>query len=75
MYGDFAQLPENMDGSLKTNIGPFFNVEYQKNHKTQGKVVKDDRTNSIYWSIIFHDGVTTIVLPDNTKVKLGNTIN
>lgn len=70
----FAHLPQNIDGSLKTNIGPFFNPEYQKDHKTQGRITKADRDNSIYWSIIFNDGIIIVVLPDNTKIKIGNTI-
>lgn len=37
--GRFAHLPQNMDGSLVTNIGLNFNAEYQRTHKTQGRIV------------------------------------
>ncbi len=36
----FAHLPQNKDGSLKTNVSAHFNFTYQQYHKTQGSVVK-----------------------------------
>ena len=70
--GSFAQLPSNKDGSVITNISPRFNENYQKKHKTQGTIVDDDRENSIFWTIIFDHGVLTIILPDNSRVTIGN---
>lgn len=87
--GIFAQLPQNKDGSVKTNIGPYFNAKYQwksgpggeapdpkygVNHKTTGKVTADDRENSAWWEVIHERGVLTIILPNGDKITIGDVI-
>lgn len=49
-YKGFAHLPENMDGSMKTTVGPWFNESYQAAHETRGRVVKMSR-ESLSWRI------------------------
>lgn len=73
MRNNFGQLPKNRTGSVVTKISPLFNKRYQDNFKTQGKVIEDDRENSIYWSSYFQDGVLRIVLPDKTEIRIGST--
>lgn len=73
MRGNFGQLPQNRTGSVVTRIGPFFNEAYQSGFKTQGKVIADDRANSIYWSSYFQNGILKIVLPDKTEIQIGST--
>jgi len=88
--GNFAQLPENKDGSVVTKIDDYWNREYQwksgpngepanprwgRNHYTRGKIVSDDRENgSVWWSITHDDGILTITLPDGSITEIGNTV-
>lgn len=46
----FAHLPANMDGSVKTNVGPGFNFAYQASHETRGKVTRMSK-EYFTWSI------------------------
>lgn len=49
-WGGFAHLPENMDGSVVTNIGPNFNRVYQRNHETKGRITKKS-SNYFIWTL------------------------
>jgi hypothetical protein len=64
---NFGHLPENMDGSVKTNISATFNERYQKKHKTQGKVVSDRRDIGFWWSIEWKNGNVTVQIPEDHR--------
>lgn len=49
-WGGFAHLPENMDGSVVTNIGPNFNRVYQRYHETRGRIIKKS-SNYFIWTL------------------------
>lgn len=70
----FGHLPQNRDGSKVTNIGPNFNEKHQEKYETHGKVVSDDRDNSIFWSIDYLSPIITITLPDRSTIVLGKVI-
>lgn len=85
----FAQLPQNRLGTAVTNIGPYFNARYQwnygpngedpdpiygVNHRTTGRIIEDDRENSMWWEITCIDGVIEVLLPDGNKITIGNTV-
>lgn len=56
----WAHLPENLDGSVKTNVGPNFNADYQRQYKTQGKVTRANREGAVFWRVD-HEGDDLVV--------------
>lgn len=62
-FNYFAHLPQNLTGSVKTNIGPNFNKRYQDGHQTRGKIVSEDRAKGFYWEFEYNSGTLTIVIP------------
>ena len=62
--GNFAHLPENMDGSLRTLIGPRFNEDYQKDHATKGRVIAAAPELAVHWRIEYADGKLKVTLND-----------
>lgn len=54
--GVFGHLPQNKDGSLKTDIPFYFNMQYQMQYKTQGRVVEDNKPAGVRWSITYEPG-------------------
>ena len=61
---NFAHLPENKDGSVVTSIGSTFNEDYQKEHKTIGRVVDEDRSKGFWWGIEWTAGKVTVDIPE-----------
>lgn len=51
--GGFAMLPQNLDGSLSTDLTfhPQFNISYTSDHAIQGRVVAVDLSNPIIWTL------------------------
>lgn len=85
-FSGFGQLPQNKDGSVKTNIPWNFNREYQwkqgpngedphpdfgVRHNTQGYIVDDARDRGVWWEIVFDLGKTTVILPSGKHIVLG----
>lgn len=50
----FAHLPQNRDGSMVTDIPENFNESHQRSHKTEGRVVQDDRAHSHWYNMRYH---------------------
>lgn len=59
----FAQLPQNLDGTIKTSIGKGFNKKYQKKHETKGRITASDRTMGFWWTIEFNKGKVRVIVP------------
>lgn len=70
----FGHLPQNRDGSMVTSIHPNFNKEYQDNYPTTGRVVDDDRDNSIFWGIDYFYQHLKVLLPDGSITEIGKKI-
>ena len=52
----FAELPQNLDGSVVTNVDPnLFNKEHNDAHDRKGMVVRDERNKGRWWSV-HYDG-------------------
>lgn len=64
---NFAHLPENRDGSVKTTVGESFNEKYQKNHVTKGRVVSDRRDHGFWWSIEWKNGKAEVQVPEEHR--------
>ena len=64
---DFAHLPQNRDGSVKTLIGRDFNKSYQEDHETRGKVVTDKKEAGFWWSIEWQDGGVNVTIPEEHR--------
>jgi hypothetical protein len=51
----FAELPENRLGTVKSTIDPTrFNADHNSKHQRQGRVVRDARSQGIWWSIRYN---------------------
>lgn len=64
---DFAHLPENRDGTVKTTVGSNFNEKYQKNHVTKGRVIADRRDQGFWWSIEWKNGEVVVQVPEEHR--------
>lgn len=65
----FAMLPQNMDGSVRTNTGPNFNASYLKNHQVRGRVVRCDPARSAYWKIEYDNGKLVVTIPEEFQAR------
>jgi len=64
---NFGHLPENRDGSVKTNVSPSFNEKYQLNHETRGRIVTDMRSHGFWWSIEWKNGKAEVRVPEEHR--------
>lgn len=58
----WGQLPCNLSGTMSTNVGPNFNADYQKTHRTQGRVVREERNQGIHWTISISSGKMIVTI-------------
>lgn len=66
---NFAMLPQNMDGSVRTTTGPNFNAGYLKNHQVRGRVVRCDQTRSAHWKIEYDNGKLVVTIPEEFQAR------
>lgn len=64
---NFAHLPENRDGSVRTTVGPGFNESYQEDHETRGRIVNDDRANGFWWTLEWQNGEVEVQIPEEHR--------
>ncbi len=65
----WGHLPQNRTGSVVTNVGPGWNSNYQKKHKTQGKVVKDARHLATTWTATWTGGKASYEIQEGMEIK------
>lgn len=65
----YAQLPQNLDGSVKTTTGEKFNGWYWKDYKTQGRVTKAARHLATRWKVTWIDGKASIEIQEGMEIK------
>lgn len=65
----FAMLPQNMDGSVRTNTGPNFNADYLKDHQVRGRVVRCDQERTAHWKIEYKNGKLSISIPEEFRAR------
>lgn len=58
----WGQLPMNLSGTMATNIGADFNGGYQRDHRTQGRVIKERRNQGIHWTLSISQGKMTLTI-------------
>lgn len=65
MYGSFAHLPQNMDGSRVTYIPETLNMTYTSSHDTIGEITAHARDRAVVWEIYWDRGSNQleVVLP------------
>lgn len=65
-FAGFAMLPQNMDGSFISTIGPaWFNVKYNSKHRIAGAVVTESNIRG-EWSLTWTTGQLLLTTTDGT---------
>ena len=66
---NFAMLPQNMNGTVRTTTGPNFNADYLKNHQVRGRVVRCDQNRSAHWKIEYDHGKLVVTIPEEHRAR------